>query len=75
MALTLLDSHYSVPMVPPIKDIDKFQGRQIHSHDYREPEPFRGLRVAVLGASASGLDISLEVASVAKEVCMCGWLS
>lgn len=67
-SIIVCNGHYSVPMMPPIKDIDKFQGQQMHSHDYREPELFRGLRVAVLGASASGLDISLEVASVAKEV-------
>ncbi|MPC17831.1 Flavin-containing monooxygenase FMO GS-OX-like 4 [Portunus trituberculatus] len=67
-SILVCNGHYSVPMMPPIKDIDKFRGQQMHSHDYREPEPFRGLRVAVLGASASGLDISLEVASVAKEV-------
>ena len=59
-------------MIPSVKGIDKFRGRQIHSHDYREPEPFSGLKVVVLGASASGLDISLEVATVAKEVCVSG---
>lgn len=61
-------SHYSVPKIPSIKDIEKFCGRQTHSHDYREPEPFKGERVVILGAGPSGVDISLEVAAVAKEV-------
>ena len=41
----------------------------MHSHDYREPNLFTGLKVAVLGAAASGMDISLDIARVAKEVC------
>lgn len=40
----------------------------MHSHDYREPDPFKDLRVVVLGAGASGIDIAIEVSSTAKEV-------
>ncbi|XP_050725812.1 uncharacterized protein LOC127003340 isoform X2 [Eriocheir sinensis] len=67
-AIFVCNGHYSVPKIPSIKDIEKFHGRQTHSHDYREPEPFKGERVVMLGAGPSGLDISLEVAAVAKEV-------
>ena len=34
----------------------------------RSPEPFEGLRVVVLGAAASGVDISLEICLKAKTV-------
>lgn len=57
-----------MPRIPSIKDIEKFRGRKIHSHDYREPESFKGLRVVMLGAGESGLDICVEVATMAKEV-------
>lgn len=67
-SIIVCNGHYSVPLMPPVKDINKFHGRQIHSHNYREPEPFSGLRVVVLGAAASGVDICLELASAAKEV-------
>lgn len=67
-AIFVCNGHYSVPKIPSIKDIEKFRGRQTHSHDYREPEPFKGEKVVMLGAGPSGLDISLEVAAVAKEV-------
>ncbi|KAK7040644.1 hypothetical protein SK128_018644, partial [Halocaridina rubra] len=40
----------------------------MHSHDYREASPFAGKRVMVLGAGASGLDISLELSAVAEHV-------
>ncbi|GBP65956.1 Senecionine N-oxygenase [Eumeta japonica] len=43
-------------------------GRIVHSHDYREPEPFRGRRVMVVGAGPSGWDISLDVAKVATKM-------
>lgn len=60
--------HYSVPYVPEISDFNNFEGILMHSHDYREPEKFRNLKVVVLGAGASGIDIAIEVSTVAKEV-------
>ncbi|KAH9636622.1 hypothetical protein HF086_003440 [Spodoptera exigua] len=40
----------------------------IHSHDYKEPEPFRNRRVLIVGAGPSGVDIGLDVAEVAKTL-------
>ena len=51
-----------------IPGIEKFKGRQIHSHIYRSPEDFQGERVVLLGGGVSGIDISLEVSRNAKEV-------
>ncbi|XP_069936413.1 senecionine N-oxygenase-like [Cherax quadricarinatus] len=67
-ALLVCNGHYSVPKIPHIKDIEKFQGRQSHSHDYREPSSYEGCTVVVLGAGSSGLDIAHELSSTAKEV-------
>ncbi|KAK4295256.1 hypothetical protein Pmani_032170 [Petrolisthes manimaculis] len=67
-ALLICNGHYSVPRMPQVEDIERYKGKQVHSHDYREPSPYKGLTVVVLGAAASGLDISLELATVAKEV-------
>ena len=63
-----LFSHYSVPRVPSIKDIEAFKGIKVHSHDYRDPSLYKDKTVVVLGAAASGLDICLEVSTVAKKV-------
>lgn len=46
----------------------EFQGTIIHSHNYRDPEAFRGKTVACLGAGSSGQDITLDVARCAKQV-------
>ena len=51
------NGHYSVPKVPEVKNLDLFPGLQMHSHEYRSPGVFKGLRVVVLGAAASGTDI------------------
>ncbi|XP_068215073.1 uncharacterized protein [Palaemon carinicauda] len=67
-ALLICNGHYSVPRVPYVKNIDSFMGRKIHSHDYREPLPYKDNTVVILGAAASGLDICLEISGVAKKV-------
>jgi hypothetical protein len=60
--------HYSVPYVPEIEGIEKFEGLIQHSKAYRAAAVYRNLRVVVLGAASSGMDIAMEVASVADEV-------
>ncbi|XP_070774094.1 uncharacterized protein [Enoplosus armatus] len=60
--------HYSDPHVPDIPGIESFKGKVLHSHAYRYAEPFSGQSVVVLGARASGLDISIELAKVGAQV-------
>nr|TKW30950.1 hypothetical protein SEVIR_2G072900v2 [Setaria viridis] len=58
----------SQPRLPSIKGMESWRRRQLHSHSYREPEPFRGEVVVVVGCGASGLDIAMELCGVANEV-------
>ncbi|XP_051793972.1 uncharacterized protein LOC110971971 [Acanthochromis polyacanthus] len=60
--------HYSDPHIPDIPGIHNFKGQVLHSHSYRFPEPFSGRSVVVLGAKASGLDISMELAEAGAQV-------
>lgn len=60
--------HYSDPHIPHIPGIENFKGQVLHSHSYRYPEPFSGRSVVVLGAKASGLDISIEMAKAGAQV-------
>ncbi|TVU48867.1 hypothetical protein EJB05_00148, partial [Eragrostis curvula] len=48
--------------------IDKWPRKQMHSHNYRTPEPFRDQSVVVVGLGASGIDIAREISNVAKQV-------
>ncbi len=43
----------------------------MHSTDYRQPEPFRGKSVVIVGGGESASDITLEIAKVARRT----WVS
>ncbi|MBY0589408.1 NAD(P)-binding domain-containing protein [bacterium] len=57
------DARWPEPAFP-----GQFNGRLMHSHDYKDSEEFRGKRVVVLGMGNSAMDISVECAYVADEV-------
>ncbi|CAM8946487.1 unnamed protein product [Rhodiola kirilowii] len=63
--------HYTQPRLSIIKGMDTWRRKQIHSHIYRDPAPFRDEVVVVVGNSLSGQDISMELVDVAKEVHVC----
>ena len=67
-ALVVANGHFSHPKVPADIGIDAFAGMLSHSHAYREPSAYAGLDVLVVGAGPSGVDISREVAGVARSV-------
>ncbi|KAI4343921.1 hypothetical protein L6164_011213 [Bauhinia variegata] len=67
-AVVVATGHYAQPKLPSIKGMDVWKRKQMHSHIYRHPEPFRDERVVVVGNSYSGQDISMDLAEVAKEV-------
>ncbi|KAM3240037.1 hypothetical protein ACQJBY_053614 [Aegilops geniculata] len=67
-AVVVANGHYSQPRLPSIEGMEAWRGRQVHSHSYRVPEPFRDEVVVVVGCGASGKDIAMEVRRVAKEV-------
>jgi len=71
-AIAICNGHYSEPRIPSLPGAGGFPARQLHSHNYREPSSFAGQRVALLGASASALDLSTEIAGVADAVYCCG---
>jgi trimethylamine monooxygenase len=52
-----------------VENSDKFVGKIMHSHDYREGAPFKDQQVLVVGGSFSALDITMELAKWCKKVC------
>jgi len=71
-AVSVCNGHYTLPYVPELDGASNFKGFFLHSHNYRNPQPFSEQSVAILGAASSGADISREVATVAKKVFWCG---
>ncbi|XP_051121363.1 flavin-containing monooxygenase FMO GS-OX-like 2 [Andrographis paniculata] len=67
-AVVVCSGHYSQPRLAQIPGMEKWPGEQIHSHNYRGPEPFQDKIVVVIGSGPSAIDISAEIAEAAKEV-------
>jgi hypothetical protein len=71
-AVIVCNGHYAKPRVVPLSGIEYFKGQRLHSHNYRSPRGFKDKTVALWGTSASGFDISNEIASVATRAYWCG---
>ncbi|KAL3536995.1 hypothetical protein ACH5RR_000361 [Cinchona calisaya] len=67
-AVVVCNGHSTKPNLANLPGIEKWPGKQIHSHSYRVPEPCRDQVVVVIGFGPSALDISLDIVKVAKEV-------
>lgn len=52
------------PFVPYLPG--RFDGRQLHTADYRGPDEFAGRRVLVVGGGTSAVQLQLELAGVAE---------
>lgn len=64
--------HFSVPNVPKFEGIEKFPGRVLHGHDFRDAQEFAGKNILIVGASYSAEDIGLQCHKYgAKQVTMC----
>jgi len=63
--------HYSVPYVPNYPGVDRFPGRVLHSHDFRDATEFAGKRVLIVGASYSAEDIALQTIKYGASKVIC----
>lgn len=53
---------------PRLAGREEFAGRELHSAEYTGPEPFRGMRVVVVGGGNSGAQIVADLDEVAAGV-------
>jgi cation diffusion facilitator CzcD-associated flavoprotein CzcO len=58
----------SNPHLPTIPQQERFEGRIIHSVEYRRPQPFADQRVLVVGAGNSSGEICAELAGAGAHV-------
>ncbi|XP_043076165.1 flavin-containing monooxygenase 5-like [Puntigrus tetrazona] len=64
--------HYTQP-IKPLSDfpgIDTFPGTITHSWEYKDPDPYFGKRVVVVGIGNSGGDIAVELSRVCEKTFM-----
>lgn len=57
---------FNTPYVPNIPGREGFGGNTLHAYDYRNPAPYRGQHVVVVGSRDSAMQIAYDLASVAQ---------
>jgi putative flavoprotein involved in K+ transport len=67
-AIVLATGYTSTPHVPNWPGLDTYTGEFRHSSDYREPSPYRGRQVLVIGSGNSAAEIAVELIDVAAKV-------
>ncbi|KAF5021590.1 hypothetical protein F66182_6372 [Fusarium sp. NRRL 66182] len=70
-AVVVASGHYNDPFIPDIPGLVAFDeahpGTISHSKFYRRPNDFKDKKVIVVGNSASGVDVSAQLSTVAKH--------
>jgi cation diffusion facilitator CzcD-associated flavoprotein CzcO len=56
-----------IPQRPSYEGEDGFTGRRIHARDYREPSPFAGQSVLVVGMGNTGAEIALDLSEAGVD--------
>lgn len=52
--------HFSTPQVPAFAGFERFSGRILHAHDFREATEFQGKDLLIVGSSYSAEDIGSQ---------------
>nr|WP_324612102.1 FAD-dependent oxidoreductase [Streptomyces scabiei] len=65
-AVIAASGSFGRPHRPALPGLDSFTGRVLHAADYRDPAPFTGQRVIVVGAGNSAVQIAAELARVGR---------
>ena len=58
--VVVASGHFSVPNVPEYPGFDKFNGRVLHAHDFRDAREFTGKDILVMGTSYSAEDVGSQ---------------
>ncbi len=66
-ALVVANGHHWDPRWPEPPFPGSFDGVEMHSHHYRDPDDFHGKRIVVLGMGNSAMDIAVESSEAAAN--------
>lgn len=69
-AVVLATGANNTPHEPSYPGQDQYRGRLAHSRGYREPSPYLGQRVLVVGMGNTGAEIALDLAQAGIEVAL-----
>merc|ERR1711934_705713 len=71
--VVVASGHYSVPHVPTFPGVEKFPGRVLHAHDFRDATEFAGKRLLLVGSSYSAEDIALQCLKYGAKQVILTW--
>lgn len=66
-AVIVANGHHWYPHMPDPAFEGVFNGEELHSNDYRVPEPYIDKNVLIVGIGNSGVDIAVDISRVAKN--------
>ena len=64
----ICNGHLHEPNIPHFKGLDKFKGRVLHTHDYRDFRGYEGKKILVVGIGNSAADVACELSRHAEHV-------
>ncbi|CAL1534301.1 unnamed protein product [Lymnaea stagnalis] len=60
--------HHAEKNAPTFPGLSQFQGKVVHTHDYRKPDGLQDKRVLIIGIGNSGGDAAVELSRIASQV-------
>lgn len=65
-AVVAATGFFGNPYIPDLPGQNRYRGQMLHMAGYRNPEPFRGRRVVIVGGANGAVQIGVELAQVAQ---------
>ncbi|XP_060588657.1 flavin-containing monooxygenase 5-like [Ruditapes philippinarum] len=66
----IANGHLTEPNKPSLPGLEKFKGKVLHTHDYKDFRGFENLNVLIVGIGNSAADVGCELSRHAKHVYM-----
>ncbi|XP_052811939.1 flavin-containing monooxygenase 5-like [Mya arenaria] len=60
--------HHADKNIPDFPDLDKFKGKVVHTHDYRDYHGYEDKRVLIIGIGNSGGDVATELSRISSQI-------
>ena len=60
--------HHADKNIPHFPGQENFQGKVVHSHDYKNHKGYEDKRVVVIGIGNSAVDVATELGRIAEQV-------
>ncbi|XP_048141758.1 flavin-containing monooxygenase FMO GS-OX-like 2 isoform X1 [Rhodamnia argentea] len=67
-AVVVCNGKYTQPKIAEFPGRSTWPGEQLHSHNYRVPEPYKDKIVLIIGRGVSATDIAKDILPFAREV-------